>query len=196
MVVVVRYGHGDNWSASVQVDVSIECSNAIFGDPLYLQAKECQCKQGATLTTTTMTTTTTTTTTTATTTTTTTTITTTTTTTITAAQDPDWERCACEHIGHPTHSDCEQSNICQCNGVVRYGHGDKWSDSVQVDGSIECSNEEFGDPFYLQAKECQCQQATPTTTTTSTTTTTTTTSTTTTSETTTTTTTATWDRCA
>jgi len=30
------------------VDESIECSNEVFGDPLYLQAKECQCKQGAT----------------------------------------------------------------------------------------------------------------------------------------------------
>jgi len=31
-----------------------------------------------------------------------------------------------------------------------------------VDGSIECLNTVFGDPHYLQGKECQCEQA-PTT---------------------------------
>merc|ERR1712086_1015399 len=99
-----------------------------------------------------------------------------------------WERCACEHDGHPTHSDCNETNICQCIGEVRYGHGDTWSDPKQVDASIECANEAFGtDPLFRQGKECQCKQGATTTSTTTTTTTAT--STTTTSE-------ATWERCA
>jgi len=182
------------------VDESIECSNEVFGDPLYLQAKECQCKRatydfvdssncGQGLE-------------------------------IVSAQackaaadtlgitynkesmrgrwthtppgcfvhkgctqgcrlhfgtgngnndgryraicnvaQATWDRCACEHNGHRTFSDCTRTNICQCRGEVRYGYGDTWSISKQVDESIECSNEVFGDPLFLQAKECQCKQA-------------------------------------
>merc|ERR1719401_1534668 len=83
-----------------------------------------------------------------------------TTTTTTTTTPATWDRCACEHNGHRTFSDCTDTNICQCRGEVRYGYGDTWSISKQVDESIECSNEVFGDPLYLQAKECQCKQAT------------------------------------
>merc|ERR1719469_1259115 len=125
-----------------------------------------------TVITTTATTTTTTTTTTITTTTTTTTTTSTTTTSTTTTSEATWERCACEHDGHPTHSDCNETNICQCIGEVRYGHGDTWSDPKQVDASIECANEVFGtDPLFRQGKECQCKQGATTTSTTTTTTT-------------------------
>jgi len=71
-----------------------------------------------------------------------------------------WEQCACEHIEHPTHSDCTETNICQCRGEVRYGHGDTWSDPKLVDGSIECTTEVFGtDPLLRQGKECQCMHS-------------------------------------
>merc|ERR1719428_356939 len=163
----VRYGYGDTWSNSKQVDGSIECSNGFFGDPLFGQAKECQCKQGSVTTTSSTTTPTTTTTTSITTTTstiTTTTTTTSTTSTTTTTSTATWERCACEHVGHRTFSDCVETNICECRGEVRYGYGDTWSNSKQVDGSIVCSNGVFGDPFFLQAKECQCKQGSVTTT--------------------------------
>ena len=165
----VRYGHGDTWSDPKLVDESIECSNEVFVTDLFFrQGKGCLCKQGATTTSTTTTTTTA--------------ISTTTT------SEATWERCACEHDGHATHSDCSETNICQCRGEVRYGHGDTWTDPKQVDESIECSNEVFViDPFPRQAKECQCKQGATTTSTTTTTTTAT--STTTTRE-------ATWELCA
>merc|ERR1712086_887029 len=116
------------------------------------------------------TTTTTTTTTTITTTTTTTTTTSATTRSTTTTSEATWERCACEHMGHPTHSDCIETNICQCRGEVRFGHGDTWSDPKRVDGSIECATEVFGtDPLARQGKECQCKQGATTTSTTTTT---------------------------
>merc|ERR1712153_222102 len=126
----VRYGHGDTWSDPKQVDASIECANEAFGtDPLFRQGKECQCKQGATTTSTTTTTT--------------------TATSTTTTREATWERCACEHDGHPTHSDCNENNTCQFIGGVRYGHGDTWSVTNQVDGRIECANEAFGtDPLF------------------------------------------------
>jgi len=68
-----------------------------------------------------------------------------------------WDRCACEHNGHHRLPNCTGTNMCQCRGEVRYGHGDTWT-SKQVDGSIECSNEGFGDPLHKQPKECQCKQ--------------------------------------
>lgn len=40
----VRYGKHDTWSASTEVLSSIQCTNAVFGDPLYGTFKECQCK--------------------------------------------------------------------------------------------------------------------------------------------------------
>ena len=62
--------------------------------------------------------------------------------------DYAWSHCAREHA-HPT---------CRCNGVVRYGHGNRWY-MKEVSGSIQCSNSVFGDPYYGKPKECQCMPA-------------------------------------
>jgi len=72
-----------------------------------------------------------------------------------------WNLCACEHhpTPHPTHPVCPETDVCQCIGEVRYGHGDTWSTSEPVNGSIDCSNAVFGDPLPTQGKECLCKQA-------------------------------------
>jgi len=69
----------------------------------------------------------------------------------------DWEQCACEINGHTTHPSCNRGSLCQCTGQVRFGHADIWSESKEVDGSIDCSRTIFGEPVEEQAKECQCQ---------------------------------------
>merc|ERR1712136_553328 len=48
-------------------------------------------------------------------------------------------------------------NTCQCVGSVKYGYGSTWTDWREVDGSIECRNSVFGDPYHGQKKECVCQ---------------------------------------
>ena len=165
---MVRYGHADTWSESKAVNGSIDCSNTIFNDPAEHQAKECECVKSCDATippangvigdctdtlysgltcqpvcnpghtlvgrsscsdg------------------------------TLTAATcRVTWQRCACEHDAHSTHADCNETNICLCTGLVRYGHADTWSESKEVDESIDCSNAIFNDPHPHQAKECQCQ---------------------------------------
>jgi len=164
---MVRYGHADTWSESKAVNGSIDCSNTIFNDPAEHQAKECECVKSCDATippangvigdctdtlysgltcqpvcnpghtlvgrsscsdg------------------------------TLTAATcRVTWQRCACEHDAHSTHADCNETNICLCTGLVRYGHADTWSESKEVDESIDCSNTIFNDPLLHQAKECQC----------------------------------------
>ena len=168
----VRYGHADTWVFKVS-NGTIACSNGVFTDSVPGQAKECQCgverqscttsppangvtgdcpdtlDSGSTC-------------------------------------QPDcnanhtrvgrsscfdgtltaatcrvtWQRCACEHdTPHSTHASCNTSSLCQCTGQVRYGHADTWSDSQEVDDSIDCSNTIFDDPAPGQAKECQCYEA-------------------------------------
>ena len=168
---MVRYGHADTWSESKAVNGSIDCSNTIFNDPAEHQAKECECVKSCDATippangvigdctdtlysgltcqpvcnpghtlvgrsscfdg------------------------------TLTAATcRVTWQRCACEHdTPHSTHASCNTSSLCQCTGQVRYGHADTWSDSQEVDDSIDCSNTIFDDPAPGQAKECQCYEA-------------------------------------
>ena len=85
-----------------QVDGSISCSNVVFGDPLPLQAKECQCKQASQPSDEAVAT------------------------TGAPTTEVTWERCAGKHDGHATHADCNETAICPCRGEVRYGHGDTW----------------------------------------------------------------------
>ncbi|CAE7576418.1 unnamed protein product [Symbiodinium natans] len=66
-----------------------------------------------------------------------------------------WSRCACQEKGHPTNPDCLLSNTCQCDGMVRFGYGDKWY-MQPVSGSTSCSGSIFGDPYPGQGKECHC----------------------------------------
>jgi hypothetical protein len=51
-------------------------------------------------------------------------------------------------------------NTCKCQGRVRIGKGDTWSEAKLVRGRIKCDTHHFHDPLHGVAKECQCQQAT------------------------------------
>jgi len=58
--------------------------------------------------------------------------------------------------------ECNMGTNCKCpNGMVKYGYGNKWTEWVAVDTSIQCSNGVFGDPFYGQHKICMCLGALP-----------------------------------
>jgi len=71
-----------------------------------------------------------------------------------------WARCACEVNGHGTFPSCTSGTSCSCQGLVRFGYGDRWSALKSVSGSIQCSRSSFGgDPYGGQAKECQCLAA-------------------------------------
>ena len=61
----------------------------------------------------------------------------------------DWKKCA------------EEDGVCACDGEVRYGAPSRtvWADIKTTSGSIECSNDVFGDPIENTVKECQCKGA-------------------------------------
>ncbi len=47
---------------------------------------------------------------------------------------------------------------CMCEGHVRYGDGDSWTDWRDIEESIMCTNQEFGtDPAPHKVKVCQCR---------------------------------------
>jgi len=160
---MVRYGHADTWSESKAVNGSIDCSNTIFNDPAEHQAKECECVKSCDATippangvigdctdtlysgltcqpvcnpghtlvgrsscsdg------------------------------TLTAATcRVTWQRCACEHDAHSTHADCNETNICLCTGLVRYGHADTWSESKEVDESIDAQIQFSTILFYTRQR--------------------------------------------
>jgi len=50
----------------------------------------------------------------------------------------------------------DEWETCECTGWVRYGADDTFTDWVEVDGSIECTNDVFGDPLYGTFKLCEC----------------------------------------
>lgn len=64
-----------------------------------------------------------------------------------------WEKCTNEWA---------IDNHCKCEGRVRFGKGDIWSEPKSVSGSIKCDTNNFDDPLPGKAKECQCQEATGT----------------------------------
>lgn len=79
-----------------------------------------------------------------------------------AAKQEALHRCACENPGNGGFANCTQSRTCACDGEARLGFGTKWTKWKPVAGTIECSNEAFNeDPFFGQAKECQCRKACP-----------------------------------
>jgi len=49
----------------------------------------------------------------------------------------------------------EEGSVCHCDGIVRYGHGEKWY-WTEVESSIGCNNQKFGDPNPGQRKSCTC----------------------------------------
>jgi len=49
-----------------------------------------------------------------------------------------------------------EGQICKCHGKVKYGRDENWTAEKDVVGSINCTNEEFGDPKPYFKKECLC----------------------------------------
>ena len=120
----VRYGANGTY-AYTSATGGVSCSNAVFGDPVYGQAKSCSYADTTTGTTST------------------TTAPTTTTTTATAPSTQTWTRCASEN------------GTCSFSGThqVRYGANNVYS-YKSATGAISCSNGEFGDPVYGTQKYC------------------------------------------
>ena len=50
----------------------------------------------------------------------------------------------------------KEREVCKCNGKVKFGVDDKWTNEKEVEGSIECTTKEFGDPAKTVTKECRC----------------------------------------
>mmetsp|Transcript_38619 Transcript_38619/g.75985 ORF Transcript_38619/g.75985 Transcript_38619/m.75985 type:complete len:1819 (+) Transcript_38619:53-5509(+) len=51
-----------------------------------------------------------------------------------------------------------KAGVCQCNGKVSYGAEGEWK-SKEVLGSVECNNNNFGDPIRGVRKACFCRAA-------------------------------------
>jgi len=59
----------------------------------------------------------------------------------------EWASCA----------ECNMKRTCHCVGQARFGYGETWGDWLDVNGSIQCDRDTFGDPDVGQGKVCQCQ---------------------------------------
>lgn len=51
-----------------------------------------------------------------------------------------------------------ENGKCACNGAVWYGSKNKWV-RKSITGSVDCNNNNFGDPIPGTVKECFCQEA-------------------------------------
>jgi hypothetical protein len=51
-----------------------------------------------------------------------------------------------------------EGQSCQCDGTVLYGSDSRWTEAMKVEGTIDCSNDVFGDPAPGTKKFCQCFQ--------------------------------------
>jgi len=49
-----------------------------------------------------------------------------------------------------------EGQICKCHGKVKYGRVESWTAEKEVKGSINCTNDVFGDPKPHFQKECRC----------------------------------------
>lgn len=54
--------------------------------------------------------------------------------------------------------ECTMSQMCQCNGWVKFGYEPAWTPWQQVNGVIECNATEFGDVYPGHGKICVCAQ--------------------------------------
>eukprot|EP00808_Paulinella_micropora_P030486 g10498.t1 len=50
----------------------------------------------------------------------------------------------------------DEGGTCECNGIVRFGHGINWNSKLVLSGSIQCNNQVFGDPKPGFVKSCRC----------------------------------------
>ena len=46
--------------------------------------------------------------------------------------------------------------MCKCTGNVIYGKGSTWTEAMEADNEIACTNGVFGDPIHGTVKECIC----------------------------------------
>lgn len=131
----VRYGTGTKWTTKTATS-SIACTNAVFGDPAYGYAKECDVDMSTSSPSPSPTATAS--------------PSPSPTATATATPSPtptstgsNWVKCASEN------------GTCTFSGTytIRYGTGSSWTTKVAT-GSIACNNSVFGDPAYGYAKEC------------------------------------------
>ena len=54
------------------------------------------------------------------------------------------------------HHCADEGQTCACYGNVKYGLDQTWTEEKVVDGSIQCTNEVFGDIVPGIKKECRC----------------------------------------
>jgi len=53
---------------------------------------------------------------------------------------------------------CNMNRTCACDGLVRFGYGNTWSDFIESPGEIECESRTFGvDPDFGHGKVCMCR---------------------------------------
>lgn len=50
----------------------------------------------------------------------------------------------------------KDGDMCKCFGHVRYGRLFTWTDDIIVDGQVNCSSKNFGDPVPMDVKICKC----------------------------------------
>ena len=60
------------------------------------------------------------------------------------------------HFGDQEHHCADEHHTCNCNGTVKYGFDQMWTEQKVVAGSIPCTNEVFGDIAIGKDKECRC----------------------------------------
>ena len=49
-----------------------------------------------------------------------------------------------------------EHDMCKCTGNVIYGKGSTWTEAMEADNEIACTNGVFGDPIHGTVKECIC----------------------------------------
>jgi len=53
---------------------------------------------------------------------------------------------------------CTMNRTCACDGIVKFGYGESWSNWTNVSGEIDCSKTGFGqDPLVGRGKVCMCR---------------------------------------
>mmetsp|Transcript_6007 Transcript_6007/g.11857 ORF Transcript_6007/g.11857 Transcript_6007/m.11857 type:complete len:540 (-) Transcript_6007:41-1660(-) len=55
----------------------------------------------------------------------------------------------------------DEGGTCKCTGNVRYGDGNRWSNTKFVGVETPCNNGVFGDPWPGQKKQCECAGSGP-----------------------------------
>jgi len=61
-----------------------------------------------------------------------------------------------ECVCFPSFKCADENEVCNCKGSVRYGKGSTWTETMDVENEIKCTNGVFGDPIVGTVKECIC----------------------------------------